>query len=133
METNVDDCTPEALSHLMDRVMDEGANDIHVLHTVMKKGRPGYLIRILTKDPEKFTEILMEETGTLGVRVMPIERFEADRETTEKEITINGKKEKIRVKKSRYGTKPEFEDASRIAKKHKIPLREVLNIIEAQI
>ncbi len=83
LDTNVDDCTPEVLSHLMYRVMDEGALDIHVLHTIMKKGRPGYLIRILTTDPEKFSKILMEETGTLDVRIMQIERFEADRKTKE--------------------------------------------------
>jgi uncharacterized protein (DUF111 family) len=133
LETNVDDCTPEEISYLMERVLGEGALDIHVLQALMKKGRPGYLIRILTRQPEKFSRILMEETGTLGVRVIPIERFEAEREIKEAEIKIRGEKEKIRVKKSEYGTKPESDDIRRIAEKYKIPLRKVLTEIEKQI
>lgn len=133
LETNVDDCTPETISYLMERVLGEGALDIHILHVLMKKGRPGYLIRILTREPEKFSRILMEETGTLGVRVIPLERFEADREIKETEIEIRGVKEKIRVKNSEYGTKPEADDVRRIAEKHKLPLKRILKEIEKQI
>ena len=133
LETNVDDCTPEVISYLMERVMDEGALDIHIIHTIMKKGRLGYLIRILTTEPEKFSKILMEETGTLGVRVILVDRFEVERGTREVKVKIQGKIEKIRVKRSEHGTKPEFDDARRIARKYKIPFRNVLKEIEAQI
>jgi len=133
LETNVDDCTPEVISYLMERVMDEGALDIHIVHTIMKKGRLGYLIRILTTEPEKFSRILMEETGTLGVRVISIDRFEAKREMKEAKVKIQGKTEKIRVKRSEYGVKTEFEDLQRIAKKYNLPLRDVLKEIETQI
>jgi len=133
LETNVDDCTPEVISYLMERVMDEGALDIHILHTIMKKGRLGYLIRILTKEPEKFSKILMEETGTLGVRVISIDRFEAKRESKEAKVKIQGKIEKIRAKRSEHGIKPEFDDVRRIAEKYKIPFRDVLKEIETQI
>jgi uncharacterized protein (DUF111 family) len=133
LETNVDDATPETISYLMERIMDEGAYDIHVLQTLMKKGRLGYLVRVITDDPEKFSRILMEETGTLGVRVMPFERFEADRKTKEITITISGKKEKLHVKVSDVGKKPEYDDVRRLAKKHKKPLRDVLKEIEKQL
>ena len=133
LESNVDDCTPEQLSYLMERVMDEGALDIHVLQAMMKKGRLGYLIRVLTREPEKFSKILMEETGTLGVRFLELERFEADRETREIEVKIQGRKEVIHVKESEYGTKPESDDLQRIAKKHKIPLSDVLRMVEDQL
>ncbi|HDH41657.1 MAG TPA: DUF111 family protein [Candidatus Altiarchaeales archaeon] len=133
LETNVDDCTPEVISHLMERVMDEGALDIHIIHTIMKKGRLGYLIRVLTKEPEKFSRILMEETGTLGVRVISIDRFEAKRNSEETKVRIRGKIEKIRVKRSEHGIKPEFDDVRRIAKKYGMPFRDVLREIETQI
>jgi len=127
LESNVDDCSPEIISYLMERIMDEGALDIHVVPVIMKKGRLGHLIRILTDDPEKFSRILMEETGTLGVRVLPISyRFEADREIREIKIKIHGNEEKISIKKSRYGEKPEFDDVRRIAKKYGIKYRDVL-------
>jgi uncharacterized protein (DUF111 family) len=133
LETNVDDCTPEEISCLMERVMDEGAFDIHVVHTIMKKGRLGYLIRVLTDDSEKFSKILMKETGTLGVRVMQVDRFEAERETEELEVKIQGKTEKVMLKRSEYGAKAEFEDVKRIARKYNIPFRNVLREIEKRL
>lgn len=133
LETNVDDCTPETISYLMERIMDEGAYDIHVLQTLMKKGRLGYLIRVITDDPEKFSRILMEETGTLGVRVIPFERFEADRKSKEVTIELSGKREKLHVKVSDVGKKPEYDDVRKLAKKHKKPLKELLREIEKQL
>ena len=53
LETNVDDCTPEMLSYLMEKAMDEGALDIHIIPVIMKKGRAGHLIRIITYESEK--------------------------------------------------------------------------------
>lgn len=127
LETNIDDCTPEIISYVMERVMDEGALDVHVVPVMMKKGRLGHLIRILTDSPEKFSRILMEETGTLGVRVLPItHRFEVDREIEEVTIKIGNKRERIRIKKSKHGSKPEFEDIRRISKKYKKTYREIL-------
>jgi hypothetical protein len=133
LETNVDDATPEAISYLMERVMDEGAYDIHVLQTLMKKGRLGYLIRVIADDAEKFSRILMEETGTLGVRTMPFERYEAARKEKTVSVALFGKKEKLRVKFSDVGKKPEYDDVRRIAKKHKKPLRDVLREIEKRL
>jgi len=134
LETNIDDSTPEQISYLMERVMESGALDIHVIQCGMKKGRLGYLIRILTDNPEKFSKILFEETSTLGVRIVPIiKRFESTREIKNMKISINGKKEKIRVKKSPHGSKPEFDDVKRIAKKYKIPFREIQKRIENKI
>jgi hypothetical protein len=133
LETNVDDATPETISYLMERVMDEGAYDIHVIQALMKKGRLGYLIRVISDDPEKFSRILMEETGTLGVRVMPFERYEAERRTKEATVTLFGKKEKLRVKVSDVGKKPEYDDVRKLAKKHKKPMRDVLKEIEKRL
>lgn len=133
LETNVDDTTPETISYLMERVMDEGAYDIHVLQALMKKGRLGYLIRVITDEPEKFSRILMEETGTLGVRIIPFERYEVDRKSKEVTVELWGKKEKLHVKVSDVGKKPEYEDVRKLAKKHKKPLKEVLREVEKQI
>jgi uncharacterized protein (DUF111 family) len=76
----------------------------------------------------------MQETGTLGVRVVPLlERFEADREIVEREISINGSKETVRLKKSSHNIKPEFEDVKRLCKKYKLPYRKVVQIIEESL
>lgn len=123
LESNIDDCTSENLSYAVERLMDEGALDVHVIQCVMKKGRLGYLVRVLTddSDSEKFSKILMMESGTLGVRVLPIiHRFEAEREIR----TVKLGKENARVKVSEYGIKPEYDDVRRIARKCNIRFSE---------
>lgn len=130
IETNVDDCTPEVLSFLMEKVMDAGALDIHIVSCIMKKGRMGHLIRVLTDEPEKFAGILMKETGTLGVREIPVaHRYESEREIKKIKIKIQGNDEEISIKTGECGAKPEFEDINKIAKKYKMSYREVQDLI----
>lgn len=133
LETNVDDCSPEVLSYLIERLIEEGALDAHILQALMKKGRFGYIIRVIADDAEKFSRILMEESGTLGVRVLPFERFEAERRSKTSTIEISGKKEKIRVKESEFSKKPEFEDLRKLARKYKTPLRRVIKKVDEQL
>ena len=47
LETNVDDVTGEVLSHALTRLMEEGARDAQALPALMKKGRMGYLVRVV--------------------------------------------------------------------------------------
>ncbi len=47
LETNVDDVTGEVLSHALARLMEEGARDAQALPALMKKGRMGYLVRVV--------------------------------------------------------------------------------------
>src|SRR5690606_15502151 len=70
LETNVDDVTGEVLAYTMQRIMDEGARDISSIPVIMKKGRHGFLIRVICSqnDSDKYVKILSEELGTLGVR-----------------------------------------------------------------
>ena len=47
LETEVDDCTGEALGHALARLYQAGANEAHYLPVYMKKCRPGYQIEVL--------------------------------------------------------------------------------------
>ena len=44
LETNIDDCSGEALGFLMERLMQVGAKDVHYTPVYMKKNRPGTMI-----------------------------------------------------------------------------------------
>ncbi|MFH0860948.1 MAG: LarC family nickel insertion protein [Candidatus Altiarchaeota archaeon] len=126
LESNIDDCTPETLSYAVERLMEEGALDAHVMPCIMKKGRLGFLFRVLTDRPKVHSKIMMQETGTLGVRVHPIAyRFESQRRAETVRVKFGSSFEEVSVKLSEYCDKPEFEDLKRIAKKHKIPLKDV--------
>ncbi|OYT54195.1 MAG: hypothetical protein B6U72_03275 [Candidatus Altiarchaeales archaeon ex4484_2] len=136
LETDLDDCTPEVLSYLMERVMRENALDIQVISAVMKKGRLGFLVRVLVReeDAERISNILMQETGTLGVRVIPVlKRYEAKRELVELEVIVSGEKESVRVKNSGYKLKPEYDDVRRLALKHGLSFRGVLDLVEKSL
>jgi pyridinium-3,5-bisthiocarboxylic acid mononucleotide nickel chelatase len=138
LETNVDDVSGEVIAHAISRFMEAGARDASATPIVMKKGRPGFLIKVISL-PETSTllaELMARELGTLGIRCIPaVHRFIADRTIGEVEIEIAGKRRKIPVKYgwmhgSVYTLKAEFEPARDFAVEVGVPVREVLRLAE---
>jgi uncharacterized protein (TIGR00299 family) protein len=130
LETNVDDISPEILGYLYE-VLDGKVRDLHFIPTYMKKNRPAYTVRaIVDRDKaNEISKIIMRETGTLGVRILNIERITADREF--KTIKLFDENVKIKVGKiddKIISEKPEFEDLKKIAKKYGIPLKDLYKI-----
>ncbi len=139
LETNVDDVTGEVLGYLMERLMQAGALDVSVLPALMKKGRSGHVIRVIAEQEqtEAMADILIKETGSLGVRVFPsIHRLIVGRAVISRTVEIEGKQFQVRLKASRVGErliscKPEYEDCRLIAEQTGIPLRMVIKKAEA--
>ena len=77
LETNVDDVSGEVLAHVIDKIMSSGAKDISVIPTLTKKGRPSHMISVICdhKNVDNLVQVLISETGTLGVRIRSSERF----------------------------------------------------------
>ena len=129
IEANVDDVTGEVLAHAISRLIESGAADAWVTPIVMKKGRPAYTVSVLCDDSlmEQLSRVLAEETGTLGVRGHRVDRWAAAR--TIHEVDIEGYPVRVKVGPGR--TKAEFDDASKVAQRTGVPLREVLSRAEA--
>ena len=140
LETNVDDVSGEVIAHAIARFMDAGARDASATPIVMKKGRPGYLIRVicLPETGTQIAELMAAELGTLGIRCIPaVHRFIAERTVEEIDVEIAGKRKKLPVKLgwmhgSVYTLKAEFEPARSFAGEAGMPVREVLRIVEKQ-
>ena len=138
LETNVDDVSGEVIGYTIEKLLAEGALDVSATPMVMKKGRPGFLIRVITKpsDAERLARLLMLHTGTLGVRVLPItHRYVLQRESLPIDVIIDGRKFRARVKVARekgklFGLSAEYEDAKKIAERTGVSLREVIGRIE---
>ncbi|MEE9564842.1 MAG: nickel pincer cofactor biosynthesis protein LarC [Candidatus Hydrothermarchaeaceae archaeon] len=139
LETNVDDVSGEVLGYTLERLYEEGALDVQIQQTVTKKSRPGHVISVMCKreDVEKLSKILIEETGTLGIRTGIVQKRRAlKREIKTVDIDIPGYNGKVRVKVAKddegnvVNIKPEYEDMKKIAKKTKLPLRKVYAKIE---
>lgn len=82
LETNVDDCTGEALGHAMERLQAAGARDVHFFPVYMKKNRPACQLDVLCDEGDIPTleSILFTETTTIGVRRVKMERTVLPRE-----------------------------------------------------
>ena len=134
VETNVDDATGEVLGHALEKLMaEEGVRDACFIPVFAKKGRPAYLVRVLADAwaVGKVARILMEETGTLGVRVQPVDRLVLARETVELEAL--GRKVRLKVARDADGrvlrVKPEYEDLKALASTLGRPLREIADLV----
>ena len=77
MQTNLDDTTGEIVGRTMERLMENGALDAFTTSVGMKKGRPGVLVTVLCQpaEREKLSRILLEETGSIGLRFSEKERI----------------------------------------------------------
>jgi hypothetical protein len=130
LEANVDDVTGEVIAHTIGALLAAGAHDAWATPIVMKKGRPAHTVHALC-DPvltEAITQVLVAETGTLGVRGTILERWPQAR--SERTVVVDG--HEIRVKVTAGRVKVEHDDAARAAAALGIPLREVLRRAETQ-
>ncbi|RCV64007.1 hypothetical protein C5S53_11020 [Methanophagales archaeon] len=139
LETNVDNVTGEVLGNLIEVLMAEGAKDVAITPAQMKKSRSGHSIKVIAalQDVPQIAYRIMAETGSLGVRVMQVKhRFIADREEKKVKLKIKGVEKEVGVKIGRdakgdlLNIAAEFEDAKRVANELKIPVKEVIKIVE---
>ncbi len=103
LETNVDDVSGEVLGHMIDKIMENGAKDVTITQGISKKGRPTNLISVICdlKSMNTLLELLISETGTLGVRRRSSERYVVPRTILTVPIKLNEKNFKIRCKITR--------------------------------
>ena len=128
LETNLDDLNPEIYPYVMDQLFQAGALDVCLVPIQMKKNRPGVQIQVLTEPAHQkvIKEILFSETTTLGIRQRTVSRFALPRKTSRVQTQYG----QVQVKAAELPDgeikiSPEYEDCRNLAKKHRIPLREV--------
>jgi hypothetical protein len=137
LETNLDDVTGEIIGHAMNRLLREGAKDVCTIPIFTKKNRPGHILQVIADkaDAERFSRILIEETGTLGVRRHICERHILNREFIPVEIIVKCMNDVVNVKVAKDSEgeivriKPEHDDVKRVAEKTNKPLREVMELV----
>ena len=85
METNLDDITPELASAAVQRLFEAGALDVFFTAAQMKKGRPGFVLTVLS--PPEMTaglaRLVLTETSAFGVRIHTAKRYKLRREFRE--------------------------------------------------
>lgn len=128
LETNIDDMNPQFYGYLMEKLFAAGARDVFLTPIQMKKNRPGTLLGVIAhqRDEAALAELILRETTTLGLRVQPIQRYEAKRafrqiQTAYGSLTV---KQKILDGKVIQSV-PEYDECVRLAKENNISLAEI--------
>ncbi len=125
LEANIDDSNPQVLAYASERLFEAGALDVTLQPIVMKKGRPGTLLRAIARpeDRESLAQVVFAETSTLGLRIYEAERRVQFRAFKEVETRYG----KIRIKvSSDGGYAPEYEDCRKLALESGAPLKQVI-------
>ena len=133
LETNLDDSTGEVLGYVQERLFGIGARDVWFAPIQMKKNRPATMLcAIVDESTERqAADLIMRETTTLGVRVRPIERYEAVRETRTIETGLGAAGVKLKILNGEtVAVSPEYEDCRRIAAQSGLALSEVFRIVQ---
>jgi len=131
LETNIDDCSGEILGYTMERLFAAGARDVHYMPVFMKKNRPGWQLNVICDETKiaELEQIIFEETTTIGIRRIPVERSVLDRQI-QKVMTPLGEAEvkvcQIVQKKKIY---PEYESVVKLCKEHHMTYQEVFDFI----
>lgn len=131
LSCNVDDMTAEQMGFAMERFMEGGALDAYTVPIGMKKSRPGTLIRVICREPdrERMLALLFRHTTTIGVRETKMQRHVLERKITALETPYGI----IHCKESTgYGvvrTKYEYDDLAAIARERGIGIEDVRDLL----
>lgn len=127
LETNLDDCTPEALGHVMERLFKAGARDVHYIPVFMKKNRPAYQMNVICseEDVPKMEEIIFHETTTIGIRRVKMERTVMQREICTVRTSLGEAKVKVCRLEGYVRVYPEYESVTAICREKGLSYQEV--------
>ncbi|PYP50008.1 MAG: nickel pincer cofactor biosynthesis protein LarC [Gemmatimonadetes bacterium] len=128
LSADIDDMSPEELAGAADVLRADGALDVVLLHTTMKKGRPGTRVEALvqTSDLARLEEKIFEQFTTLGVKTFDVVRNALERES--RLVRFDGRDIRVKVATLPDGTrraKPEFDDLRRVAEETARPIAEI--------
>ncbi|MEN8782598.1 MAG: nickel pincer cofactor biosynthesis protein LarC [Desulfobacterales bacterium] len=134
IETNIDDMNPQLYDYLIGLLLNEGALDVFLTPVQMKKNRPGTLLSVicLPHAVGKFSDILMQETTTIGLRWRVENRIKARRLI--KEIDTSHGPIHIKLAQNNgqiINLTPEYEDCKRVALEKNIPLKNILDDVRS--
>ena len=132
LETDIDDCSGEAMGHVMQTLLENGAREVHYTPVFMKKNRPAYELVVLCKKEKisRMEEIIFTETTTIGIRRNELDRTILRR--SEEEIQTPVGKAQVKICTLPNGTKrcyPEYESAAALAKETGLSFREAYDRI----
>lgn len=133
LETNIDDCTGEALSFTLQQLMNHGALDAFSIPIYMKKNRPAQLLKVIcSKDKRQEMEsIIFRNTTTIGIRVQEMERTKLNRRIVALETPWGMADIKCCTYLNEDYHYPENDSVSRLALENNIGFTEMYGLVQS--
>lgn len=145
----VDDLPAEGLPYIIEKTIERGAKNIHVLNAITKKGRMEYIffVDVEKKYMNEVSLLLALELGTLGMKTFNTEHIMLPFDIVSKNVTVKTNNidhnSDMHIKYLRnndnqvISLKAEYEDIKTLAislksKGIEIPLSKLKTIIEAE-
>jgi hypothetical protein len=119
IETNIDDMAPNLIAALCEDLMALGALDVSVMPAVMKKGRPGHMLAIMTSRDTAalLVDHVLRHSTTFGVRLTNADRVIAQRRMIEVKTEFGVAHAKVKeIGGKAIDVAPEYEDCRRLAR-----------------
>ena len=132
LEANVDDLDPRLWPGVLDELLEHGALDAWLTPIIMKRGRPATTVHALVRQGAEveMSTLLMDRTGSLGVRRHRVEREIRTRDFTE--VTVRGQRVAVKIARDGEGRvqrrEPEFRDVAAAARVLGISERAMLDL-----
>ena len=135
LESNIDDCSGEALGFVMERLFEAKARDVYYTPVFMKKNRPAYKISVICKkeDIENIEEIIFKETTTIGIRKQKVERTILKREVINMKTSLGEVQVKVCELSNGKRIYPEYSSIVEICKSSGLSYQEVYDIIRKEV
>jgi pyridinium-3,5-bisthiocarboxylic acid mononucleotide nickel chelatase len=130
IEAVIDDSTPQIIGYVSELLLEEGAWDVYRAPVQMKKGRPGVQLSVLCAPDlvPTLRDLILRETTTIGLHWRIENKVALVREFLEAQTPWGP----VRIKVARWpsgetaNAAPEYEDCRAVARKHSIPLKQVM-------
>jgi pyridinium-3,5-bisthiocarboxylic acid mononucleotide nickel chelatase len=128
IETNIDDMNPQFFAPVMQHLFEQGALDVYFTAIQMKKNRPAIKVSVIARREDEIllSQLLLRETSTLGVRVNPVSRHEAEREFRKVSTRYGETSVKLKLLDGKVvQASPEYDQCAELAKRLQLPVAEV--------
>ena len=127
IDCHLDDWNPEGFPYLSEQLFAAGALDVALIPMQMKKGRPGFLLRVIAAEAESFVlkQLILTETSAIGLRFRSEQRLTLPRACG----TVLTRWGRVGAKRIETPTgivlTPEYEACRRLAAERDVPLRQI--------
>ena len=129
LEANIDDMNPEYYEYILNKLLENGCQDVWLTAIIMKKNRPANVLNILCQQNlfDKIVAIVLRETTSIGLRYYPVQRVVAEREI---QAVVLKSGSVVAVKCAYFqgeliNRAPEYESCLEVAKRESRPLKDI--------